>query len=120
MGLFVMCNYNTIYYYYGYITFVVEEDHVPTYEPVALEPSKCLFSSFVSLLHFKQQNCNLVFFRKVKFRLGNSVIPAGGYARPVIVLGPLKEDMNDLLVQEFPDKFAGCVPRKNYLVHSVL
>ena len=36
-----------------------------------------------------------------------------GYARPVIVLGPLKEDINDMLVQEFPDKFAGCVPRKS-------
>lgn len=33
-----------------------------------------------------------------------------GYARPVIVLGSLKEDINDMLVQEFPDKFAGCVP----------
>ncbi|XP_064393850.1 disks large 1 tumor suppressor protein-like [Halichondria panicea] len=33
-----------------------------------------------------------------------------GYARPVIILGPLKEDINDMLVQEFPDKFAGCVP----------
>jgi len=44
------------------------------------------------------------------------VIHAGGYARPVIILGPLKEDMNDLLVQEFPDKFAGCVPRKELFV----
>ena len=35
-----------------------------------------------------------------------------GYARPVIILGALKEDINDMLVQEFPDKFAGCVPRK--------
>ena len=34
------------------------------------------------------------------------------YARPVIILGALKEDINDMLVQEFPDKFAGCVPRK--------
>lgn len=32
------------------------------------------------------------------------------YARPVIVLGPLKEDINDRLVRDFPDKFAGCVP----------
>ena len=35
-----------------------------------------------------------------------------GYARPVIILGALKEDINDMLVHEFPDKFAGCVPRK--------
>ncbi len=42
----------------------------------------------------------------------------GGYARPVIILGPLKEDINDMLVQEFPDKFAGCVPRKYYIYSS--
>ena len=30
----------------------------------------------------------------------------------MIVLGPLKEDINDRLVRDFPDKFAGCVPRK--------
>ena len=35
-----------------------------------------------------------------------------GQARPVIILGPLKDDLNDMLVQEFPDEFAGCVPRK--------
>ena len=40
-----------------------------------------------------------------------SLVTTGGYARPVIILGPLKEDINDMLVQEFPDKFAGCVPR---------
>ena len=39
-----------------------------------------------------------------------------GYARPVIILGALKEDINDMLVQEFPDKFAGCVPRKSTLL----
>lgn len=40
----------------------------------------------------------------------------GGYARPVIILGPLKEDVNDKLVNEFPDKFAGCVPRESPVV----
>ena len=39
-----------------------------------------------------------------------------GYARPVIILGPLKDDINDMLVQEFPDKFAGCVPREFWIV----
>ena len=36
----------------------------------------------------------------------------GPYARPVIILGPMKEDINDRLVREFPERFAGCVPRK--------
>ena len=43
----------------------------------------------------------------------------GGYTRPVIILGPLKEDINDMLVQEFPEKFAGCVPRKIFTSFQV-
>lgn len=33
------------------------------------------------------------------------------YARPVIVLGPLKDKINDELIAQFPDKFGTCVPR---------
>ncbi|KAM6949068.1 disks large homolog 4-like [Aplochiton taeniatus] len=32
------------------------------------------------------------------------------YARPIIVLGPNKDRVNDDLLSEFPDKFASCVP----------
>lgn len=35
------------------------------------------------------------------------------YARPVIVLGPMKDRVNDDLISEFPDKFGSCVPRKS-------
>ena len=34
------------------------------------------------------------------------------YARPVIILGPLKDRINDDLISEFPDRFGSCVPRK--------
>lgn len=34
------------------------------------------------------------------------------YTRPVIVLGPLKDRVNDDLISEHPDKFGSCVPRK--------
>lgn len=34
------------------------------------------------------------------------------YTRPVIVLGPLKDRINDDLISEYPDKFGSCVPRK--------
>lgn len=34
------------------------------------------------------------------------------YARPVIILGPLKDRINDDLISEFPDKFGSCVPRE--------
>lgn len=30
--------------------------------------------------------------------------------RPILLLGPLKDQMNDMLVQSFPDSFAGCIP----------
>uniref|UniRef100_A0A7N8X984 Discs, large homolog 4b (Drosophila) n=1 Tax=Mastacembelus armatus TaxID=205130 RepID=A0A7N8X984_9TELE len=32
------------------------------------------------------------------------------YARPVIILGPTKDRVNDDLLSEFPDKFGSCVP----------
>ncbi len=34
------------------------------------------------------------------------------YARPIIILGPMKDRINDDLISEFPDKFGSCVPRK--------
>jgi len=33
------------------------------------------------------------------------------YTRPVVILGPLKDRINDDLIAEFPDKFGSCVPR---------
>ena len=41
------------------------------------------------------------------------------YARPVVILGPLKDRINDDLITEFPDRFGSCVPRK-LLLHSPL
>ena len=32
------------------------------------------------------------------------------YARPVIVLGPLKDRINDDLISEYPERFGSCVP----------
>lgn len=37
---------------------------------------------------------------------------AVNYTRPVIVLGPMKDRVNDDLISEFPDKFGSCVPRE--------
>ena len=34
------------------------------------------------------------------------------YVRPVIILGPLKDRINDDLISEFPDKFGSCIPRE--------
>uniref|UniRef100_A0A673CHM5 Disks large homolog 1 n=1 Tax=Sphaeramia orbicularis TaxID=375764 RepID=A0A673CHM5_9TELE len=35
---------------------------------------------------------------------------AVNYTRPVIILGPMKDRVNDDLISEFPDKFGSCVP----------
>ena len=34
------------------------------------------------------------------------------YKRPIVILGPLKDRINDDLIQEFPEKFGSCVPRE--------
>ncbi|XP_013763600.1 disks large homolog 3 isoform X4 [Pundamilia nyererei] len=34
------------------------------------------------------------------------------YTRPVIILGPMKDRINDDLISEFPHKFGSCVPRE--------
>uniref|UniRef100_A0A8C7WFY5 Disks large homolog 1 n=1 Tax=Oncorhynchus mykiss TaxID=8022 RepID=A0A8C7WFY5_ONCMY len=38
------------------------------------------------------------------------VLPSVNYTRPVIILGPMKDRINDDLISEFPDKFGSCVP----------
>ncbi len=40
------------------------------------------------------------------------------YARPVIILGPMKDRINDDLISEFPDKFGSCVPREYIIIFS--
>uniref|UniRef100_A0A8C0KV49 Discs large MAGUK scaffold protein 2 n=1 Tax=Canis lupus dingo TaxID=286419 RepID=A0A8C0KV49_CANLU len=37
-------------------------------------------------------------------------LSAVNYTRPVIILGPMKDRINDDLISEFPDKFGSCVP----------
>uniref|UniRef100_A0A669D2M0 Discs large MAGUK scaffold protein 4 n=1 Tax=Oreochromis niloticus TaxID=8128 RepID=A0A669D2M0_ORENI len=36
------------------------------------------------------------------------------YARPIIILGPTKDRVNDDLLSEFPDKFGSCVPHTTH------
>jgi len=42
------------------------------------------------------------------------------YTRPVVILGPLKDRINDDLIAEFPDKFGSCVPRMFLLFEFVI
>lgn len=32
------------------------------------------------------------------------------YVRPVIIMGPFKDRINDDLIAEYPDRFSSCVP----------
>uniref|UniRef100_A0A4W3JD62 Discs, large homolog 2 (Drosophila) n=1 Tax=Callorhinchus milii TaxID=7868 RepID=A0A4W3JD62_CALMI len=51
--------------------------------------------------------------KTVKFNAKPGVIDIKGvinYTRPVIILGPMKDRVNDDLISEFPDKFGSCVP----------
>ncbi|XP_056909849.1 disks large homolog 2 isoform X17 [Takifugu flavidus] len=40
------------------------------------------------------------------------------YVRPVIILGPMKDRINDDLISEFPEKFGSCVPPANSSEHQ--
>uniref|UniRef100_A0A8B9CNI9 Discs large MAGUK scaffold protein 3 n=1 Tax=Anser brachyrhynchus TaxID=132585 RepID=A0A8B9CNI9_9AVES len=47
---------------------------------------------------------------KSNFNAHPSLSVAVHYARPVIILGPTKDRVNDDLISEFPHKFGSCVP----------
>ncbi|KAF3841557.1 hypothetical protein F7725_007419 [Dissostichus mawsoni] len=58
---------------------------------------------------------NFIFTRKFPFYKNKEGEQDGSdsdinYARPVIILGPMKDRINDDLISEFPDKFGSCVP----------
>lgn len=48
------------------------------------------------------------FFHSSMFFMSDAV----HYTRPVIILGPMKDRVNDDLISEFPHKFGSCVPRE--------
>uniref|UniRef100_A0A452E358 Disks large homolog 1 n=1 Tax=Capra hircus TaxID=9925 RepID=A0A452E358_CAPHI len=54
-------------------------------------------------------------FKLFVLLLSSVIYPVGlifivNYTRPVIILGPMKDRINDDLISEFPDKFGSCVP----------
>uniref|UniRef100_A0A8I6AG51 Disks large homolog 1 n=1 Tax=Rattus norvegicus TaxID=10116 RepID=A0A8I6AG51_RAT len=55
--------------------------------------------------------CSLLKYTACKvFILLNMFTFVVNYTRPVIILGPMKDRVNDDLISEFPDKFGSCVP----------
>uniref|UniRef100_A0A8C7R9E6 Discs large homolog 1-like protein n=1 Tax=Oncorhynchus mykiss TaxID=8022 RepID=A0A8C7R9E6_ONCMY len=47
--------------------------------------------------------------------VGIRLVSPVNYTRPVIILGPMKDRINDDLISEFPDKFGSCVPHTTRL-----
>lgn len=104
-----------------------QEDYVLSYETVTQQEGECLslWLSFILvhwliLLHLTVSVCNSAWLMDceegpiVRLLLWFTV----SYARPVIILGPMKDRINDDLISEFPDKFGSCVPREYIIIFS--
>lgn len=65
---------------------------------------------WVKHLHKTSQTMDFVFLHvsSPPLFISNAV----HYTRPVIILGPMKDRVNDDLISEFPHKFGSCVPRE--------
>lgn len=70
----------------------------------------------------EQQQCELYFFKISEQLDPNRLILwiSVNYVRPVIILGALKDRINDELVTRNPDRFSSCVPREfsDQILHS--
>uniref|UniRef100_A0A4W5RD49 Discs large MAGUK scaffold protein 1a n=1 Tax=Hucho hucho TaxID=62062 RepID=A0A4W5RD49_9TELE len=61
----------------------------------------------------KLVGCQLIvicFYKCSVVTVDPSCVCPVNYTRPVIILGPMKDRINDDLISEFPDKFGSCVP----------
>lgn len=98
-----------------------QEDTILSYEPVIRQESKWITSPQrnTTIPYHKKQSISHVYdciFLHVStpaFFVSNAV----HYTRPVIILGPMKDRVNDDLISEFPHKFGSCVPREFIATH---
>lgn len=83
-----------------------QEETLLTYQPVMQQEGQwwTLIYSACMLSSVRVAACSL--------DCGFLLISVVNYTRPVIVLGPMKDRINDDLISEFPDKFGSCVPRE--------
>ncbi len=98
-----------------------QEEYVLSYETVTQQEGECLslwiyfiVVHWLILLNLNVSVCNSAWLIDckegpiVRLLLWFTV----SYTRPVIILGPMKDRINDDLISEFPDKFGSCVPRE--------
>lgn len=69
--------------------------------------SKLLLCNLIRKSQLKRQTVYFCMYPHLIF-VSNAV----HYTRPVIILGPMKDRVNDDLISEFPHKFGSCVPRE--------
>uniref|UniRef100_A0A669EH77 Discs large MAGUK scaffold protein 4 n=1 Tax=Oreochromis niloticus TaxID=8128 RepID=A0A669EH77_ORENI len=85
--------------------------HTPTHRCVI--SASGLYSSFNSFLFIQHEitsGCREGFVHSYELITQIEV----DYARPIIILGPTKDRVNDDLLSEFPDKFGSCVPHTTH------
>uniref|UniRef100_H2RTH5 Discs, large homolog 2 (Drosophila) n=1 Tax=Takifugu rubripes TaxID=31033 RepID=H2RTH5_TAKRU len=83
-------------------------------EEMGVIPSKRRYVAEEGSFNDKRKK-NFTFTRKFPFYKNREGEQDGSdseltYVRPVIILGPMKDRINDDLISEFPEKFGSCVP----------
>jgi len=93
--------------HFWFVCFVTEgqEDTILSYEPVIRQESEWN--------HFSASDWILRFLSWMYSHF--LILSPVHYTRPVIILGPMKDRVNDDLISEFPHKFGSCVPRESTL-----
>lgn len=85
-----------------------QEDTILSYEPVIRQESKWI----IFCISFFFWSNHFGFCPALVLTFAASLLPVVHYTRPVIILGPMKDRVNDDLISEFPHKFGSCVPRE--------
>lgn len=100
-----------------------QEDTILSYEPVIRQESK--YSHFSWIMYCSKYShlfSSSLWHSEYNGLLNLTVIDLAfisvHYTRPVIILGPMKDRVNDDLISEFPHKFGSCVPREYYHVQD--
>lgn len=87
-----------------------QRDKRTQFSPMNQSFDRKVSESFSSIMKKSCPAVACLFLDGFTFSLSTSFIVH--YTRPVIILGPMKDRVNDDLISEFPHKFGSCVPRE--------
>ncbi|XP_065157765.1 disks large 1 tumor suppressor protein isoform X3 [Atheta coriaria] len=85
-----------------------DQEHSQSVSPISPNDNDSKMQSF--MLCYTQEDANTEGNEENVFSYEAVQQMQISYTRPVIILGPLKDRINDDLISEFPDKFGSCVP----------